>query len=393
VIPKELRYRILQHLKERERTGTLPRLEDVATALGQPAEEVGDQLDILEEMGAIKANRTLGGGAAPFLLARGKMLLEELDDQFGHRGSIEDATKQIGSEPDYQWDAFIAHASEDKESFVRPLADALSRYVRVWYDEFTMTVGDSLRQKIDEGLATSRFGIVVLSPNFFAKKWPQDELDGLAARERDGTKVILPIWLDIDEAGVTRHSPTIAARYAAKAADGLDVVVRDLLRAMEREGHSPRTQEEVPVLREPAARPVQSQRDWDEDQARPRFAVEIRGASTLESTFCPEFRVAHFSGDRIPSIGWRLRGPRFDMDWEQIHVGLLDRRSLTRSSNLSRQQHADADLSPDQMGLEIAFSWRGQDRTELHRWPLTRNEHPTKAMWSIGAEILPSLER
>jgi hypothetical protein len=50
---------------------------------------------------------------------------------------------------------FISHASEDKEDFVRPLAETLQQLgVKVWYDEFTLKVGDSLRRKIDSGLET-----------------------------------------------------------------------------------------------------------------------------------------------------------------------------------------------------------------------------------------------
>ncbi len=71
------------------------------------------------------------------------------------------------------YDAFISHASEDKQKFVKPLAKALSRMeYRVWYDEFELRVGDSLRQSIDKGLVNSNFGIVVLSPAFFAKLAP-----------------------------------------------------------------------------------------------------------------------------------------------------------------------------------------------------------------------------
>jgi len=78
---------------------------------------------------------------------------------------------------------FICHASEDKEEVARPLAQELrSRDFRVWIDEAEILIGDSLRRKIDEGLASSRFGIVILSPSFFAKEWPQLELDGLAQR-------------------------------------------------------------------------------------------------------------------------------------------------------------------------------------------------------------------
>ena len=61
------------------------------------------------------------------------------------------------------FDLFICHASEDKDAFVRPLATRLrEEHVEVWFDEFTLEMGDSLRESIDRGLATSRFGVVVL---------------------------------------------------------------------------------------------------------------------------------------------------------------------------------------------------------------------------------------
>jgi hypothetical protein len=97
---------------------------------------------------------------------------------------------------DFEWDVFVSHASEDKDSFVRELAQELGRKgVRVWYDEFTLSVGDSLRQSIDKGLAKSRYGIVILSHNFFVKDWPQKELDGLVVRERNGQKVFCQFGL------------------------------------------------------------------------------------------------------------------------------------------------------------------------------------------------------
>jgi len=130
---------------------------------------------------------------------------------------------------EYQWDVFISHASEDKEIFVRRLADELGKSCRVWYDEFTLKIGDSLRRSIDKGLAQSRYGVVVLSHNFFRKEWPQKELDGLVTLERDGRKVILPIWLDVDAVEIRRYSPLLADRVAAKASDGLEQVVAKLL--------------------------------------------------------------------------------------------------------------------------------------------------------------------
>lgn len=116
------------------------------------------------------------------------------------------------SEPAKQYDVFISHASEDKDDFVRTFANSLkSKGLVVWYDEFELSVGDSLRRKIDQGLRNSRYGIVVLSVSFFNKDWPQRELDGLFSRE-DG--VILPIWHKISKDEVKGYSPMIAGLMA-----------------------------------------------------------------------------------------------------------------------------------------------------------------------------------
>lgn len=131
-------------------------------------------------------------------------------------------------------DVFICHASEDKNDFVRQLAEALqSHHLEVWYDEFTLDVGDSLREAIDKGLATSRFGIVVLSPSFFQKGWPRRELNGLVAREiAEDRHLILPVWHKVEHADVVRFSPPLADLVAASSASGIDSVVNDLLKKL-----------------------------------------------------------------------------------------------------------------------------------------------------------------
>ena len=125
-----------------------------------------------------------------------------------------DAPESIG------YDAFISHASEDKENLVRPLADKLTDMgFNIWYDEFALKVGDSLRQSIDKGLAVSAYGIVVLSEAFFAKNWPQYELNGLVAREIEGEKVILPVWHNITKQDVLKYSPPLADKIAIVSSD------------------------------------------------------------------------------------------------------------------------------------------------------------------------------
>jgi hypothetical protein len=113
------------------------------------------------------------------------------------------------------FDVFISHASEDKDEVVRPLAEALRNGgLDVWYDEFEMKIGDSLRRKIDSGLARSRFGVVVLSKAFFGKGWTNYELDGLVTRFVTGEQIILPIWHNITKQQVIEYSPSLADKLA-----------------------------------------------------------------------------------------------------------------------------------------------------------------------------------
>lgn len=115
-----------------------------------------------------------------------------------------------------KYDVFISHASEDKESFVRELANTLINdyNIKVWYDEFSIGWGDSLRDSIDKGLKSSRFGIVVISRNFINKGWTKYELDGLFQKEMTYGKTILPIWHDITKDEVQDFSPSLAGRKA-----------------------------------------------------------------------------------------------------------------------------------------------------------------------------------
>ena len=140
-------------------------------------------------------------------------------------GPIDDGSREF--------DLFLSHASENRD-FVRPLAQELeSRGVRVWYDETNISVGDSLRESIDLGLSRSRFGVVVFSEEFFAKKWTNYELNGLVTREVRGKKVILPIWhpeFGLDD--LIRHSPSLADKRALRASEFSISEIADQLREL-----------------------------------------------------------------------------------------------------------------------------------------------------------------
>jgi hypothetical protein len=118
------------------------------------------------------------------------------------------------------WDVFISHASEDKADVARPLRDALARRgITVWLDEAQMKVGHSLRRKIDEGIRSSRFGVVIFSEAFFRKGWTNHELDGLVTRTVAGEQSILPIWHGLDSNQVRNHSPSLADKVALNTTD------------------------------------------------------------------------------------------------------------------------------------------------------------------------------
>lgn len=109
---------------------------------------------------------------------------------------------------------FLSHASEDKDDFVRPLAEALSIEFDLWYDEDSLLVGPSLLNQISRGLRRCQYGLVVLSKHFFEKKWPRAELDGLFDLEPADQSLILPIWHDVTHEEVSQFSPILASRRA-----------------------------------------------------------------------------------------------------------------------------------------------------------------------------------
>ena len=133
-----------------------------------------------------------------------------------------------------KYDAFICHASEDKIKVATPLAELLERCgLKVWYDKFTLHVGDSVSQKIDEGLTSSKHGVMILSKNFFnkRKRWPKKEFSALMNRHvNSNRRIILPIWDDISRKEIEKHSAQLADIQALKTDNGIEKVAEELCR-------------------------------------------------------------------------------------------------------------------------------------------------------------------
>lgn len=133
-------------------------------------------------------------------------------------------------------DVFLSHATEDTIDVARPIHDLLvERGLTVWLDEVQMKVGASLRRRIDQAVATSRYAVVVLSPAFFTKNWTQYELDGLVAREMNGEQIILPIWHNITKDELLKISPSLTDKFALSTTTMTLVEIADELAAAVRE--------------------------------------------------------------------------------------------------------------------------------------------------------------
>ena len=91
---------------------------------------------------------------------------------------------------------FLSHNHKDKD-FVRRLAsDIESHGIRVWLDEAEMKIGDSLIQKIREGIDNVDYFAVILSNNSVKAPWVENELDVAMNYQIAGKIKILPIILE-----------------------------------------------------------------------------------------------------------------------------------------------------------------------------------------------------
>ena len=153
--------------------------------------------------------------------------------------SVQLPSEPATSEPVPLFDVFVSHATEDN-AYVEPLVKALEGGgIRVWFDKITLEWGDDLRSAIDRGLTNCRFGIVVFSKAFLRKKkWTEYEINSLFALEKDGRKLILPIWHGITRDDLVQYSPAFADRLAKilSTTDNHADIVESLLAMLGRTG-------------------------------------------------------------------------------------------------------------------------------------------------------------
>lgn len=131
--------------------------------------------------------------------------------------------------------AFICHDSRDKETVARPIAIGLSKLMcPVWYDEYSLRVGDRLREAIERGLKECKKCVLVLSANFFGNSgWTRAEFNSIFTRELIERKdFLLPVWSGVTKEQVFHYSPSLADRVGVNWDLGAEEVLRRLHRAI-----------------------------------------------------------------------------------------------------------------------------------------------------------------
>lgn len=216
------------------------------------------------------------------------------------------------------YDVFISHANEDKDDFVRPLAISLKENnIEVWYDEFSLKPGDSLRQSIDKGLLKSRFGIIVLSKNFFAKEWTNWELDGLLQKQiSTGHSLLIPIWYGIDKNEILKYSPSLADKIAILSKDkSINEITNKIIGVINPEGSTLLIARDM-LLKYGITPPIITD-DWWLD------VVEFSSSNPVEGTFQDGMGWGYWGfplpekGDTPQSRGIRLGQAALQMLWQE----------------------------------------------------------------------------
>ncbi len=222
------------------KTQELSRIQDRIAAAEATERKKTQAADTKRRQGDDRARRDLATANAQLRQeyeARVSNLEAQISAQIEAQASDTPAFALTTPEGEQQpYDFFISHAWKDKEEFVdRFVENATAAGLRPWYDRFALQWGDSIRQKIDEGLRSSYFGVVVLSPNFFERPWPNYELDGILQRDLSGRGRLLPIWHRLTQDDVEKHAPSLAGRLALSTASSTtDAIVAELITIRDR---------------------------------------------------------------------------------------------------------------------------------------------------------------
>jgi hypothetical protein len=128
---------------------------------------------------------------------------------------------------------FLCHDSKDKELVELLYWELKKNSINVWYDKYSLVLGDSLTEKISGGLNEAKHGVVFISKSFLSnEKWVKFELQTLMSKQiYNNTNTIIPVWLDIEEKDLEKHH-WLREKLAVKFSEGIDIVTKKIIEAI-----------------------------------------------------------------------------------------------------------------------------------------------------------------
>lgn len=215
---------------ERERTKIVRYRKDIVTRMTEKSKllQKGDKESIRETTATIdkiKKNQKSIEKKVDYQAAQ----IEEI------LGLMKSRSEELAPLRTTEYDFFISLASEDSEDIATPLYEGLSKKCKVWYDKNELTIGTNQRKAIDDGLRSSKYGIVILSPSYLSKYWTQYELDSLFVKESATiSDIILPIWHHVGIDDIRRYSYNLANKTAFKDQEmSIEDMVDNLLKLIQ----------------------------------------------------------------------------------------------------------------------------------------------------------------
>jgi hypothetical protein len=107
--------------------------------------------------------------------------------------------------------AFLCHSSQDKDLARQIAGDFLKQGIDAFFDEWEIGPGDSLRQKIDAGLARCSHFVALLTPNSINKPWVNAEMDAGFVKKVSGACKFIPLRYGVS---VESLPPLLAALHS-----------------------------------------------------------------------------------------------------------------------------------------------------------------------------------
>lgn len=128
-----------------------------------------------------------------------------------------------------KFDLFLCHAWDDRKGAAKELCDKLTaKNVSVWFSEKDLPLGSSMLREIDKGLAKSRAGIVLVTPNFLKRienaGVADKELSALLAKDK-----LIPIVHNTTYDALRDVSPLLGSRSGLDTnEDSMDEIAEKL---------------------------------------------------------------------------------------------------------------------------------------------------------------------